>query len=174
MADISEVEGVTCIVVSEKSFDGVHGKALKALASERLIPLHPTLIRCGFLSFVWERKHSVRTKLFQEIDPGPRGKRAVAFSNWFTQFSRSCGSYQPRTSFHSFRHNFCDEMHAARIDYDFAMELGGWTMGGGSRGVSENYVNGHRVTALAEAVQGLRFGKIDLSHLMLKGVRNST
>jgi integrase len=166
-SDIREIKGIQCIVVSEKSGDGAGDKALKTLASERLIPIHPRLTSCGLLAFVRECRHCGQTKLFEEIDPGPRGKRAVAFSKWFTQFTRACGAYQPRTSFHSFRHNFRDELRDARIDHEIAMELGGWTMGGGSRAVSDNYGSGHKVSALHDAICRLRFSDVDLDHLKL-------
>lgn len=151
-SDIREIEGIHCITVSEQSLDGSCDKALKTVASERLIPIHPMLTSCGLLAYVSECRHSGRTKLLEEIDPWPRVKRAVAFSKWFTQFTRACGAYQPRTSFHSFRHNFRDELRAARIDHEIAMELGGWTTGGGSRAASENYGSGHKVSALSDAI----------------------
>ena len=164
-ADIREIESVHCIAVSEQSLQGSSDKALKTVASERLIPIHPMLISSGLLAFVMQRRQSGQTKLFEEIDPGPRGKRAVAFSKWFTQFTRACGAYQPRTSFHSFRHNFRDELRAARIDHDIAMELGGWTTAGGNRTVSDNYGSGHKVPALSDAICRLRFSYVDLAHL---------
>ena len=173
ISDIREIEGIHCIVVSAQSEDGSRDKALKTVASERLVPVHPTLIQCGLLGFASARKQSSRAKLFEEIDPGPRGKRAVAFSKWFTQFTRACGAYQPRTSFHSFRHNFRDELRVARVEHDIAMELGGWAMGAGSRAVSENYGSGHRVTVLREAINRMQFAEIDFSHLLIEGATNS-
>lgn len=167
VTDIREIEGIQCIVVSEVSLDGAGEKKLKTGASERLIPVHPTLIACGFLAFVRERQRARHKKLFYEVDPGPRGKRAVAFSKWFTQFARACGAYRTRTSFHSFRHNFRDELRGARIDHDIAMVLGGWTRGGNSGFASENYGSGFRVNVLAEAIANLRFDNVDLSHLAI-------
>ena len=164
-ADICEVDGVFCIAVCEQSQDGSGDKALKTVASERLIPVHSTLIRCGLIQFARRRREAGLSKLFHEIDPGPRGKRAVAFSKWFTQFTRSCGAYQPRTSFHSFRHNFRDQLRAARVDHDIAMILGGWANGRSSGAVSEIYGSGFRVEALFDAISRLDFSLIDLSHL---------
>lgn len=166
VTDVREVEGIHCIVVSDQSLDGSKEKTLKNVASERLIPIHPTLVKCGFLNFVKTQKRRGQAKLFHDIDLGLRGKRAVAFSKWFTQFSRSCGAYQPRTSFHSFRHNFRDELRAARIDHDIAMTLGGWSIGGNSSAASENYGFGHRVGALNDAICSMRFLEIDLTHLL--------
>ena len=165
-SDIREVDGFHCIIVSEQSLNGSDDKAIKTVASERLVPLHPTLVSCGLLSFVKECQRAKRMKLFEEIDSGLRGRRTVAFSKWFTHFSRACGAYQPRTSFHSFRHNFRDELRAARIDHDVAMVLGGWSTGGNSSIASENYGNGHRIGVLSEAIASLAFSDVDLSHLV--------
>ena len=167
VTDVREVEGDHCIVVCEGSLDGTDDKKLKTVASERIIPIHPTLLACGFLAFVKQRQREGRTKLFYEIDAGPRGKRGVAFSKWFTQFSRSCGAYRPRTSFHSFRHNFRDELRAARIDHEIAMALGGWSASGSGNSTSETYGSGFRVRALTDAVCQLRFSSINLSHLII-------
>ena len=167
VTDVREVESVHCIVVCEGSLDGTDDKKLKTVASERIIPIHPTLLACGFLAFVKQRQREGRTKLFYEIDAGPRGKRGVAFSKWFTQFSRSCGAYRPRTSFHSFRHCFRDELRASRIDHGVAMALGGWRTSSSEGTVSQHYGSGYRVTALDQAMRSLRFSSVDLGHLMV-------
>ncbi|WP_184092256.1 tyrosine-type recombinase/integrase, partial [Sphingomonas xinjiangensis] len=167
VADVRLVDGIRCLAITENSVAGSTDKNLKTGASERLIPIHRNLIDCGLLAFVEKQRRNGRTKLFEEIDPGTKGIRAVAFSKWFTQFLRSCGAYQARTCFHSFRHNFRDELRSARIEHDVAMALGGWTSGSGKRGASENYGNGHRIAVLEEAVSKLAFSDIDISHLAL-------
>jgi integrase len=167
VTDVREVEGVHCIVVCEGSLDGTEDKKLKTVASERIIPIHPTLLACGFLAFVKQRQREGRTKLFYEIDAGPRGKRGVAFSKWFTQFSRSCGAYRPRTSFHSFRHCFRDELRAARIDHGVAMALGGWRASSSEGMASQHYGSGYRVAALDRAIRSLKFSSVDLGHLIV-------
>ena len=100
-------------------------------------------------------------------ETGSTGSRPVAFSKWFTQFLRACGARKSRTSFHSFRHNFRDELRAARVDHDIAMLLGGWTTGAARTAVSENYGSGYRVEALNEAVLRLSFEQVDVRHLAL-------
>ena len=165
VADIRLVEDIPCFVISDASLVGCDDKSLKTDASERIVPIHRNLIDCGFLAFVEEQRHERQMKLFNDIDPGARGRRAVAFSKWFTQFARACGANRPRTSFHSFRHNFRDELRAARIDHDISMVLGGWTTGSSARSASENYGSGHRVASLQEAVSKLAFADIDLAHL---------
>lgn len=169
--DVRLIEGVRCFVVTESSVIGSTDKKLKTGVSDRLIPLHHNLIECGLLGYVEEQRREGWTKLFEDVDPGPKGVRAVAFSKWFTQFLRGCGAYRERTSFHSFRHSFRDELRAARIDHDIAMTLGGWAGGmAAQRGASENYGNGHKIQALQGAMRRLRFSDIDLSHLTMRRV----
>jgi integrase len=165
VADVQVIDGIRCFVVTERSMTGTVDKNLKTGASDRLVPIHPNLIDSGWLHYVEQQRREKKTKLFEEIDPGAKGIRAVAFSKWFTQFLRNCGASESRTCFHSFRHNFRDELRTARIDHDLAMALGGWASASGKRGVSENYGNGHRVTTLHQAIISLTFGDVDTSHL---------
>jgi integrase len=167
VTDIRTVDGISCIVVSQRSLVGSTDKHLKTTASERVIPIHPTLIECGFVDFAEAKRHAGETKLFDDIETGSTGSRPVAFSKWFTQFLRACGARQRRTSFHSFRHNFRDELRAARVDHDIAMLLGGWTTGSSRSAVSENYGSGYRVEALRDAMLSLSFEQVDVRHLAL-------
>ena len=164
--DIRVVDGVSCIVVSQHSLVGSTDKQLKTSASDRLIPVHPTLIDCGLLHFAEAKRKAGEAKLFDDIDTGSTGSRPIAFSKWFTQFLRACAAQKSRTSFHSFRHNFRDELRAARVDHDIAMLLGGWTTGSSRTAVSENYGSGYRVEALHEAVMAMRFADVDVTHLL--------
>lgn len=169
VSDVRVLDGIQCVVVTEESLVGSTDKQLKTKSSERVVPIHPNLVDFGFLGFVAARKRAGELKLFGEISPGPSGIRAVAFSKWFTQFSRKAGAALDRTCFHSFRHNFRDVLRAARIDHDVAMAIGGWTNGGSTKGsASENYGRGHDVKMLHDAIIQLRFADIDLRHLTTK------
>ena len=165
--DIRSVDGVDCIVLCQQSCVGSTDKRLKTSASDRLIPIHPTLIEFGLVHFAEAKRKAGRTKLFDDIETGSTGSRSVAFSKWFTQFLRACGAQRSRTSFHSFRHNFRDELRAARIDNDIALLLGGWEIGPSKAAVHQNYGSGYRVEALNDAIRRLAFDQVDLRHLEL-------
>ncbi len=166
VTDLRSIDGIPCIVVTTESLCGTHDKILKTGASERVMPIHRCLLDLGLIPYAESQERSGKTKLFAEIEPGTRGIRAVAFSKWFTQFLTHAGARRERTCFHSFRHNYRDELRVARIDHDIAMALGGWTNGPQLQGtVSENYGRGHRIEVLAESVNRLAFLDIDLSHL---------
>jgi integrase len=164
--DIRIIDGIACIVITKSSMIGTTDKTLKTGASDRIIPLHPTLIDLGLVVYATDKRNDAQSKLFEEIDSGTRGVRAVAFSKWFTQFIRAAGAQIDRTSFHSFRHNFRDELRIARVDHDIGMALGGWVGGPSqSSAASESYGRGHRIAVLFDAISRLRFTDIDLSHL---------
>lgn len=165
--DIRAVDGVDCIVISLRSLVGSTDKQLKTTASDRLIPIHPVLIDCGLVHYAEAKRKAGEKKLFDDIETGSTGSRPVAFSKWFTQFLRACGAQRPRTSCHSFRHVFRDQLRAARIDHDIALLLGGWTTGSSRTTVHENYGSGYRVDALNEAVRKLSFDSADVRHLIL-------
>ncbi len=165
VTDVRFVNDIPCIVISTTSQVGSTDKRVKTRASERVVPLHRRLMDAGLLSYAAGKQREGSTKLFDDIEVGERGSRSVVFSKWFTQFLRNCGARRERTSFHSFRHNFRDELRSAHIEHDIAMMLGGWTMGAASKSVSENYGSGHRVEALHDAIEKLQFADIDLGHL---------
>ena len=166
ITDVRAIDGIQCFIVSKESLVGSTDKQLKTRTSERIIPVHPNLLDFGLLKFIEKRGQVGEVKLFGEIAPGPRGIRAVAFSKWFTLFTRKSGAARDRTCFHSFRHNFRDELRAARVDHDIALAIGGWATGVESKNAtSENYGYGHRVLALYEAITRLTFSDVDLSHL---------
>jgi len=168
VADIREESGIHFIAVSERSLVGSEDKSLKTVASERRIPIHRILLQLGILAFVEKKRRAGGTKLFDDIEAGSTESRTIAFSKWFTQFIRATSAQKPRTSFHSFRHNFRDELRAADINHDIAMLLGGWTTGGSSRhSVSENYGSGFRIEALHDAMNKLSFNNVNVSHLAL-------
>jgi integrase len=166
VTDVRDIDGILCFCLTEASLVGSTDKVLKTTASERLIPLHPALIRLRLGDYATKLRREGQTKLFYDIEFGSRSKRSVAFSKWFTRFLRSCGADKERTSFHSFRHNFRDELRVARIDHEISMALGGW-VGGRSlaSAASESYGSGYPIAALYDAIHRLRFADLDLSHL---------
>ena len=79
--DIRTVDGVDCIVISLRSLNGSTDKQLKTSASDRLIPVHPTLIDCGLLHFAEAKRKAGEKKMFDDIEVGSTGSRSVTFSS---------------------------------------------------------------------------------------------
>ena len=172
VADIREIDGVVCFVISEDSLTGSRDKSLKTKTSARTVPIHPKLLEMGIMAFVDHKRRSGALKLFDDLPPGKRGFRSVALSRWFSRFLVSAGASAPRTCFHSFRHGFRDAARNARIDRDVALTLGGWITGGSQSEAADAYGSGYRPNVLLEAISAIDFPGLDLSHLTGRAIGN--
>ena len=166
VADIRLIEDVACLVISEESVTGGRDKSLKNKASARLVPVHPILLRLGFMEFVDRKKRDGAFKLFDDLPAGAKGFRSVAFSRWFARFLVRSSASAPQTCYHSFRHGFRDAARNARIDRDIVLRLGGWTTGGGHSEAADNYGTGYHPRVLFEAISKIEYPDLDLTHLM--------
>jgi integrase len=166
VSDIRLIEGIECLAITERSEGGTTDKRLKTTSSERVVPVHTTLlVDLGFMSFVSERRRTGESKLFSEVGMGATGYRSTTFSAWFRRFAAKAGADSPKTCFHSFRHGFRDALREARIDRDIALALGGWATTGGAASVSDAYGSGYRIATLKEALDRVHYPGLDLSHL---------
>jgi integrase len=174
VSDVREIDGIACFnVTSGVSLTGDE-KRVKTSASERVVPVHDELIRCGFLAFAASQRLCGETNLFPELPFGHLGYRSTAISRWFTRFLENAGAAAPLTCFHSFRHNFRDGLREAKIDRDVALLLGGWTTDGKGTAVADNYGSGYHPRVLAEALNAVRFPVLNLDHLAVLGLRSES
>jgi integrase len=106
-------------------------KTLKTAASRRKIPLHPELIKIGFVQFVDERKKSgLGPRLFPDLKPDSYGNHATyALKRFRETYLPQAIKIEPRQSFYSFRHSWRDALR--RIDAQPAtlQALGAWSQG---------------------------------------------
>ncbi|WP_370458461.1 DUF6538 domain-containing protein [Brevundimonas sp. 'scallop'] len=167
-ADIRRVDEVDCFVITERSEGEQTDKRLKTASSERIVPVHATLLDLGFMDFVRQRKRAGEIKLFGEVAMGATGYRSSTFSAWFRRFVVKAGADSPKTCFHSFRHGFRDALREARIDRDIALALGGWTTASGGTSVFDAYGSGYRMATLKEAIDRVSYPGLDLSHLAMR------
>jgi len=163
-ADIREIDGVACIAVCAGDDNE---KRLKTRASQRLVPVHPVLVRIGLLDYLAERRRAGDERLFPELQRDCFGLFSKKFSVWFARFLVTCGAKTERTCFHSFRHCFRDALREARIDREVALTLGGWTASPGSGGnaVADQYGSGYSAILLQSAISTIAYPELDLSHL---------
>jgi integrase len=112
-----DATGILTISIIE---DAEYGKRLKTRSSRRVIPLHPELVRLGFVDFVEKakRERGRDARLFPLLSPGPRGGFGEAWSKWFGRYIRGLGITSKHRVYHSFRHGFKDALRTARISED--------------------------------------------------------
>ncbi len=138
-------------------------KKVKTSSSRRIVPVHPELINIGFLTYVESQRITGANRLFPEVSVGSDGYYSSPYSKWHNHFLISVGTKSERKSFHSFRHNFRDALREADISEGISRALGGWA----SASVSDSYGRGYSPQALDEAMNKIKFGALDLSHLYL-------
>jgi len=157
--DIDERDGVRLIRVRP---DEEGRKKLKSKAARRAVPVHPTLAKIGFLDFV-ARQCADGEVLFPDLKPDKRGYYSDGFQKWFRRQLIQIGAKAPRTSFHSFRHNFRDGLREADVSRDAVLSLGGW-----AGGIEETYGGGLKATTLAREIAKVKYPGLDLRHLQAK------
>jgi integrase len=163
-ADMQEIDGILCFAVCVGENDGKH---LKTRGSDRLVPVHPTLIEIGFVGYVTDRRRAGDVRLFPELQSDRYGLYSGKFSTWFARFLVSSGADAERTCFHSFRHSFRDALREAKVDREVALRIGGWVSSTGSEAgaVADTYGKGFSVGLLHAAISTISYPELDLSHL---------
>jgi integrase len=124
-----------------KAEDGVHyldihgrdGRKVKTATSERRVPLHPEIIRLGFLNHVEAQRTAGEERVFSELSQDTHGAWSGAYSKRFGRHLRAIGITDRRLTFHSLRHSWASAARAAMSE-EHRHELGGWSGGGVGRG----------------------------------------
>jgi integrase len=146
VADVKEEHGIQYLDIN--TLDRRAGKRVKNKSSRRKLPLHPELIRVGFLEYVEDRRRSGDQRLFPDLRPAVSGQVTGNWSKWWGRYTDGLGISDPRKVFHSFRHAFKDACRAARIEEELHDALTGHT----SASVGRRYGGGVPLEVLAEAV----------------------
>lgn len=165
-ADIQEEGGIPLLHIHDLSETGEKNlKQLKTDESRRKVPLHPLILKAGFLEFVESRKaDETCPRLFPALQFSKHsGRFGSAFSKWFARLVRTACGESTKATFHSFRHNFRDAMRNASIQDETAARLGGWK---GAGGVMNFYGEGVNLPFLRDAIAKIEYLGLDLSRLI--------
>lgn len=142
------------------------GARLKTAASERRVPVHPELVRIGFLQHVEGMRKAGEDRLFPDLPIGMMGTYSDVFSKWFGRFLTKAGVTEPGAVFHSFRHGWRTRLrNMDQPNKEIADALGGWA----ATGEGSNYGDGFSASKLAEHMGWISYPGLDLSHLHVPG-----
>ncbi|KIF07924.1 site-specific integrase [Xanthomonas citri] len=121
--DVFEEDGIPCIRVSD---EGEHQK-VKTEVSLRTVPLHPELLKMGFLKWVDDKRKAGETRLF----PAAKANAVNGQGNWITKaFSRHLAEvgkgWEPaKRGFHSLRKTFIQELQGAGVVSELRAQIVG-------------------------------------------------
>jgi len=152
LSNIIELDGIVCFDIS--------GEHLKTVTSARIVPVHPELIKLGFLKYYESIKlltggETNETYLFPTLNTDRHGKRGRWFGDWYRKFLRKhVGINDPKLNFHSFRHTFATALKHAEVDASMMAELLGHTMSGETLG---RYAKNYPPSMLVKAVSRVNY-----------------
>jgi integrase len=92
-----------------------------------MVPVHPALVRLGFIDYVEMQRAGGR--LFPEIKPGPRGNLSHYPSRFWQRYLKRIGTKRKGLALHSFRHTFIDECRRAGVPKEVIQGLVGHSDG---------------------------------------------
>lgn len=134
------------------------GKRLKTQGSRRKIPLHPEVIRLGFLEYARRTRTAGHQQLLPLLKRDSREILTGNWSKWFGRYLRTeIGITNRLKVFHSFRHTFKDACRRARIPEDIHDALTGHA----SQSVARNYGGEYPLQVLKEAIGNIRYDGLE-------------
>lgn len=149
--DIAEERGIPCFFLRPEAGSIKTGE-------ERRIPVHPELLRLGFLRYVEETKKAGKERAFPELERGAGGKLTDSWSKWFGRYLRETVAItDSRITFHSFRHAFKDACREAGIAEEIHDILTGHKRGGVGRSYGSDRFP---IGPLAEAVRKINYPEV--------------
>ncbi|HYG90767.1 MAG TPA: site-specific integrase [Azospirillum sp.] len=148
--DIRNERGVDYLDINANTPD----KSLKNVESARKVPIHPELVKLGFLTFVARQRKADTTRLFPELEYVPGAGYTKNFSRDFGRFREKLGIIGKGKKFHSFRHSFKDAAREAEIPKPIYDTLQGHAE---SRNVGSSYGKGYSLSRLAEAMKRIEY-----------------
>ena len=153
--DIADIDGVPCFIVKS---DPTCGKRVKTASSERVVPVHPALVRAGLLDHHRKRCSSGESRMWPDLALDRVGYASAYFSKWFARYLAQAGAKLDRTSFHSFRHCFRDSLRAGGVERELAFALGGWSGSrSGTVSIGDLYGSGYPIAALQDAISRVSY-----------------
>ena len=143
------------------------GKTLKTGSSRRRVPLHPELIKIGFLEFVEARRKKNGAKeprIFAELKPDKYGSLAAYASKRIRDtFIPEEITLKDKQTFYSLRHNVRDALRRVKAPADTLLAVCGWSPAG--KAVSDDYGDGGNPDLHAEYVDAITYPGLGLSFL---------
>lgn len=143
-------------------------------ASKRRVPVHPELVKLGFLDFADERRAKVAKngpRLFHELKPAKDNPTNFAWypgKRFNEAFLRAeITLIRRKQVLYSFRHSVRDALRRIKASDEACFAIGGWTPADGMP-VSADYGDIHNPDLWVEEVAGIAYPGLDLGHLYVK------
>jgi integrase len=121
--DVKKIQGHWCFHICRK---GEKQKSVKTSGSERVVPIHPELIRLGLIAYHSCLDEDGQISLFSDIKADARGFMSGRPSKFFQHYFRAIGIKADKSvNCHSLRKGIADAFRlGGYLDEQFGMLLG--------------------------------------------------
>lgn len=171
--DICIKEGINIININDTD-----GKKVKTIAGIRNVPIHPVLLKLGFLEYVEQQrkdKYNKLKRLFPELKLNSRNEYSAGMSKWFNRtldkvnetIQNPDDKLQEKHVFHSFRHTFRTELRNHAVPKERVVRLCGWEA---KDGLDEHYGTISMKELYKTISENIVYDGLDLSFLYVKEI----
>ena len=130
-------------------------------------PIHPELIRLGFLDYVAEATARPQDQVFPELRPGGKDRKlGYYFSKQFSAYRGAIGVRRRGLDYHSFRHGVTTKLYQADVSEAWIDLLTGHDQGGGES--RRRYLKGVPLPQLRGALERVTWPELHLSALYVR------
>ena len=136
-------------------------RQLKNEQSRRRVPIHPSVLRLGFIEYIEQVAPQPHSLVFPRLRPGgPDKKLGFNFTKWFSRYRQEIGLYEKGMDYHSFRHGATTKLYEAGVSEAYIDELTGHEGQGTSRKV---YKKQMPLPVLLEAISKVDWPEVVLT-----------
>lgn len=143
-------------------------QSLKTAHSKRTVPVHPELVRLGFLTYVEGLGGPAEASLWPAL-PLRKGKPGGYFSQWFGVLRRSAGLGE-YPDFHCFRHSVRTKLAEARFPESVKDRI----TGHGVKGSVGTQTYEHTEHLIWEAIQAIQYPELKLKRIYRRNIKQGT
>lgn len=158
VSDISTLQGIDIIHVRGNAETG---NRVKTRSSIRTVPIHPELVRLGFLEYIKSLKTERQERVFPELKRGSNGKYGHSISKWYRRFLTKLCIKTPKINFHSYRSTMAAALKSVNAPPEIANYLCGWK----DKSMYGHYSKGENILVVYGYLKNVRYPALDLSHL---------
>jgi integrase len=139
-------------------------QSLKTAHSKRTVPVHPELVRLGFLAYVKSLGGSPEESLWPAL-PLRKGKPGGYFSQWFGVLRKEAGLGE-YPDFHCFRHSVRTKLAEARFPESVKDRI----TGHGVKGSVGTQTYEHTDHLIWEAIQSIQYPGLKLPQIYMRSL----
>lgn len=148
--DVLKIDDVWCISINDEK-----DKKVKTITGKRVVPIHPTLLSCGFIEYVEHLRKDGAPRLWMDLRWRPSDGFSNALGKWFQVFNRKYITTDKKKVFHSMRHTVANTLKQAGIQEVMISEI----MGHATDSMSmSRYGKSYQPKVLLEAMMKLDYG----------------